>query len=58
MIEKEFGTCKWHKNCIAGTDTRIMGNCVRCGKEVSFSHGHLAPPLNKNDLRCGRCVSR
>ncbi len=57
MIEKEFGTCVLHKNC-HGSDNRIMGHCMRCGHEVSFSHGHLAPPLRKEALLCGRCPVR
>lgn len=57
MIEKEFGSCVLHKNC-TGSDTRIMGKCRVCRTDVSFSHGHLAPPLSKENLICGRCLAR
>jgi hypothetical protein len=53
----EFGTCGLHRNC-HGSDTRIMGKCKKCGRDVSFSHGHLAPPLSKYDLVCSRCLPR
>jgi hypothetical protein len=57
MIEKELGTCVWHKNC-HGSDTRVSGKCVKCNREVSFSNGHLAPKLSKENLTCGRCLKR
>jgi hypothetical protein len=57
MIEREVGSCIWHKNC-RGVDVRLMGNCVKCRKEVSMTHGHLAPPLDKHNMVCARCLAR
>jgi hypothetical protein len=58
MIEKEYGSCLYHRNC-RGSDKRVMGQCKKCGREVSFSVGHLAvPQLTKENLICGRCLGR
>lgn len=57
MIEKELGTCILHRNC-RGTDSRVVGNCRRCRREVVVHHGHLATPVTKETLLCGRCQGR